>query len=216
MLAEVVPGGEHAVRVFDEDEGDDCPHGGGGGEYGGRHGWTGQEQQRSAFIRPWKSLTCCRGYRCMRRQKIVLLCDSGPSMTSPRTVAVAATPIQDEEAPPRNHRSPGCQHRQVCPNYMEYQNACVACSDSRIARTTFWFLSGHNLHLYGGGGTIPTRSLPCLVAQCRLWEPSMVLPPPLHVPLAVGNASNVLIEEIGYPFWERLILRPLNHFVYQL
>lgn len=44
----------------------------------------------------------------------------------------------------------------------------------------------------------------------------MVLPPPLHVPLAVGNASNVLIEEIGYPFWERLILRPLNHFVYQL
>ncbi|KAI9566591.1 pectin lyase fold/virulence factor [Boletus coccyginus] len=84
--------------------------------------------------------------------------------------------------------------------YMEYQNV-----------TTFWFLSGHNLHLYGGG---------TLDANGQVWwdypnktvgtsgGSSTAFARP--VPLTVGNASNVLIEdltEIGSPSW--------NNFVYQ-
>ncbi|KAN0078074.1 polygalacturonase [Tylopilus felleus] len=84
--------------------------------------------------------------------------------------------------------------------YMEFQNA-----------TTFWFISGNNIHLYGGG---------TLDANGQIWwdypnktvgtaggsSTSFARP----VSLTVGNASNVLVEdltEIGSPFW--------NNFVYQ-
>ncbi|THH32774.1 hypothetical protein EUX98_g1418 [Antrodiella citrinella] len=86
--------------------------------------------------------------------------------------------------------------------FLTYQNA-----------TTFWFLSGNNIHLYGGG---------TLDANGQVWwdifhnDPnagtaggsSRTFARP--VPLTVGNASNVLIEDltqIGSPFW--------NNFVYQ-
>ncbi|EGN97569.1 glycoside hydrolase family 28 protein [Serpula lacrymans var. lacrymans S7.3] len=84
--------------------------------------------------------------------------------------------------------------------YMAYQNA-----------TTYWFLSGDNLHLYGGG---------TLDANGQVWwdypnkttgtagGSSTTFARP--VPLTVGNASNVVIEdltEISSPFW--------NNFVYQ-
>ena len=69
---------------------------------------------------------------------------------------------------PHNSRSASVHQRvsvQYTPNiaywspnsyYMEYQNAYVpAATDSRPGphhiSTTFWFLSGNNLHLYGGG-----------------------------------------------------------------
>lgn len=62
VLAQVVPGGEHAVRVFDEDEGDDGLDGGGRREHGGSHGVVSLQGP---------SLTCpSRGYRSLRRQKI--------------------------------------------------------------------------------------------------------------------------------------------------
>ncbi|KAH7925795.1 glycoside hydrolase family 28 protein [Leucogyrophana mollusca] len=84
--------------------------------------------------------------------------------------------------------------------YLTFQNA-----------TTYWFLSGDNIHLYGGG---------TLDANGQVWwdypnktegtaggsSRSFARP----VPLTVGNASNVVIEgltEIGSPFW--------NNFVYQ-
>jgi len=86
--------------------------------------------------------------------------------------------------------------------YMTYQNA-----------TTFWFLSGNNIHLYGGG---------TLDANGQVWwdtyantknsgtagGSSRTFARP--VPLTVGNATNVVIEDliqIGSPFW--------NNFVYQ-
>ncbi|TCD71895.1 hypothetical protein EIP91_000027 [Steccherinum ochraceum] len=86
--------------------------------------------------------------------------------------------------------------------YLTYQNA-----------TTYWFLSGNNIHLYGGG---------TLDANGQIWwetyknnqnsgtagGSSRTFARP--VPLTVGNATNVVIEDltqIGSPFW--------NNFVYQ-
>ncbi|KAF9221196.1 glycoside hydrolase family 28 protein [Gyrodon lividus] len=102
--------------------------------------------------------------------------------------------------------------------FLEYQNA-----------TTYWFLSGDLIHLYGGG---------TLDANGQVWwdypnktvgtagGSSTVFARP--VPLTVGNASNVLIEdltEIGSPLWvcppsphgqPKGILQTLqNNFVYQ-
>ncbi|KAG6372109.1 glycoside hydrolase family 28 protein [Boletus reticuloceps] len=84
--------------------------------------------------------------------------------------------------------------------YLEFQNA-----------TTFWFLSGNNIHLYGGGtldanGQVwwdyPNKTVGTAGGSSTLFA--------RPVPLTVGNASNVLIEDltqIGSPFW--------NNFVYQ-
>ncbi|TBU59413.1 pectin lyase-like protein [Dichomitus squalens] len=86
--------------------------------------------------------------------------------------------------------------------YLTYQNA-----------TTFWFLSGNNIHLYGGG---------TLDANGQVWwdtfnnthnagtagGSSRTFARP--IPLTVGNATNVVVEniqQIGSPFW--------NNFVYQ-
>ncbi|KAH8103049.1 pectin lyase fold/virulence factor [Cristinia sonorae] len=86
--------------------------------------------------------------------------------------------------------------------FMTYQNA-----------TTAWFLSGNKIHLYGGG---------TLDGNGQLWwdtynisknsgtagGSSRTFARP--IPLTVGNATNVLIEDlrqIGSPFW--------NNFVYQ-
>ncbi|KAG9312450.1 pectin lyase fold/virulence factor [Chiua virens] len=84
--------------------------------------------------------------------------------------------------------------------YMEYQNA-----------TTFWFLSGQNIHLYGGG---------TLDGNGQVWwdyvnktvelADGSITPFLRPIPLTVGNASNVIVEDltqIGSPAW--------NNFVYQ-
>ncbi|KAF8549316.1 glycoside hydrolase family 28 protein [Imleria badia] len=87
--------------------------------------------------------------------------------------------------------------------YMEFQNA-----------TTFWFLSGHNLHLCGGG---------TLDANGQVWwdypnktvgiagGSSTAFARP--VSLTMGNASNVLIEdltEIGSPLWINFVYQSTN------
>ncbi|KDQ58920.1 glycoside hydrolase family 28 protein [Jaapia argillacea MUCL 33604] len=86
--------------------------------------------------------------------------------------------------------------------FMTFQNA-----------TTFWFLSGTGIHLYGGG---------TLDANGQVWWDAFALNPNAGtaggssrsfarpVPLTVGNSTNVTIEGltmIGSPFW--------NNFVYQ-
>ncbi|KIL00164.1 glycoside hydrolase family 28 protein [Paxillus rubicundulus Ve08.2h10] len=106
--------------------------------------------------------------------------------------------------------------------FLEYQNA-----------TTYWFLSGDHIHLYGGG---------TLHANGQVWwdYPHKVLASPSlityvspgttrqtvgtaggsstafarPIPLTVGNASNVLVEDltqIGSPLWAS----SQNNFVYQ-
>ncbi|KAF8836104.1 glycoside hydrolase family 28 protein [Paxillus ammoniavirescens] len=84
--------------------------------------------------------------------------------------------------------------------FLEYQNA-----------TTYWFLSGDYIHLYGGGtldanGQVwwdyPNKTVGTAGGSSRAFA--------RPVPLTVGNASNVLIEDltqIGSPYW--------NNFVYQ-
>lgn len=92
-------------------------------------------------------------------------------------------------------------------------------------RTTFWFLSGNNIHLYGGGTldgngqvwwdtfnnshvsllSVPTRSIPAKFASQNAGTAggsSTTFARP--IPLTVGNASNVIVEnirQIGSPFW---------------
>lgn len=86
--------------------------------------------------------------------------------------------------------------------YLTYQNA-----------TTFWFLSGNNIHLYGGGtidgnGQVWWDTLRTSGSTGTAGGSSTTFARP--VPLTVGNATNVVIEnifEIGSPFW--------NNFVYQ-
>ncbi|KZT22387.1 glycoside hydrolase family 28 protein [Neolentinus lepideus HHB14362 ss-1] len=86
--------------------------------------------------------------------------------------------------------------------YMTYQNA-----------TTFWFLSGNNIHLYGGGtldsnGQVWWDAYATNQNSGTAGGSSRTFARP--VPLTVGNATNVLIEDltqIGSPFW--------NNFVYQ-
>lgn len=92
-------------------------------------------------------------------------------------------------------------------------------------RTTFWFLSGNNIHLYGGGtidgnGQVwwdtfnnshaslfssPTRSTRADFSSQNAGTAggsSTTFARP--IPLTVGNASNVVVEnirQIGSPFW---------------
>ncbi|KAH7915770.1 glycoside hydrolase family 28 protein [Hygrophoropsis aurantiaca] len=84
--------------------------------------------------------------------------------------------------------------------YLTYQNA-----------TTAWFLSGDNIHLYGGG-TLDGNGQVWWdypnVTQGTAGGSSTLFARP--IPLTVGNATNVVIEDltqIGSPFW--------NNFVYQ-
>lgn len=86
--------------------------------------------------------------------------------------------------------------------YMTYQNA-----------TTFWFLSGNYIHLYGGGtidgnGQVWWDTYNVSQNSGTAGGSSTTFARP--VPLTVGNASHVVVEditEIGSPFW--------NNFVYQ-
>ncbi|KAI0828649.1 pectin lyase-like protein [Trametes gibbosa] len=86
--------------------------------------------------------------------------------------------------------------------YLVYQNA-----------TTFWFLSGNNIHLYGGGtidgnGQVWWDTLNNTHNTGTAGGSSTTFARP--IPLTVGNASNVVVEnirQIGSPFW--------NNFVYQ-
>ncbi|KAK7686032.1 hypothetical protein QCA50_010843 [Cerrena zonata] len=86
--------------------------------------------------------------------------------------------------------------------FLTYQNA-----------TTFWFLSGNNIHLYGGGtidgnGQVWWDTFNRTHNAGTAGGSSTTFARP--IPLTVGNASNVLVEEItqiGSPFW--------NNFVYQ-
>ncbi|KAI0701363.1 pectin lyase-like protein [Cytidiella melzeri] len=86
--------------------------------------------------------------------------------------------------------------------FLEYQNA-----------TTFWFLSGQNIHLYGGGtidgnGQVWWDTLSSSNNIGTAGGSSRTFARP--IPLTVGNASGVVIEDIwmiGSPFW--------NNFVYQ-
>ncbi|EMD35621.1 glycoside hydrolase family 28 protein [Gelatoporia subvermispora B] len=76
--------------------------------------------------------------------------------------------------------------------FLTYQNA-----------TTYWFLSGTNLHVYGGG-TIDANGQNTGTAGGS----STTFARP--VPLTIGNSSNVVVEninQISSPFW--------NNFVYQ-
>ncbi|KIJ62473.1 glycoside hydrolase family 28 protein [Hydnomerulius pinastri MD-312] len=84
--------------------------------------------------------------------------------------------------------------------YLTYQNA-----------TTYWFLSGNNIHLYGGGTLDGNGQVwwdyPNVTSGTAGGSSTLFARP---IPLTVGNASNVLIEDltqIGSPFW--------NNFVYQ-
>ncbi|KAI9065287.1 glycoside hydrolase family 28 protein [Trametes sanguinea] len=86
--------------------------------------------------------------------------------------------------------------------YLVYQNA-----------TTFWFLSGNNIHMYGGGtidgnGQVWWDTLNNTHNSGTAGGSSTTFARP--IPLTVGNATNVVIEnihEISSPFW--------NNFVYQ-
>ncbi|KAI0325169.1 pectin lyase-like protein [Cubamyces sp. BRFM 1775] len=86
--------------------------------------------------------------------------------------------------------------------YLTYQNA-----------TTFWFLSGNNIHMYGGGtidgnGQVWWDTLNNTHNSGTAGGSSTTFARP--IPLTVGNATNVVVEnihEIGSPFW--------NNFVYQ-
>ncbi|KAI0370532.1 pectin lyase-like protein [Pilatotrama ljubarskyi] len=86
--------------------------------------------------------------------------------------------------------------------YLTYQNA-----------TTYWFLSGNNIHMYGGGtidgnGQVWWDTLNNTHNAGTAGGSSTTFARP--IPLTVGNASNVVIEnirEISSPFW--------NNFVYQ-
>ncbi|TFY58043.1 hypothetical protein EVJ58_g6663 [Rhodofomes roseus] len=86
--------------------------------------------------------------------------------------------------------------------YLTYQNA-----------TTFWFLSGQYIHLYGGGtidgnGQVWWDTFNTTGNSGTAGGSSTTFARP--IPLTVGNASNVVVEditEIGSPFW--------NNFVYQ-
>ncbi|KAI0792449.1 pectin lyase-like protein [Abortiporus biennis] len=86
--------------------------------------------------------------------------------------------------------------------FLTYQNA-----------TTFWFLSGKNIHLYGGGtidgnGQVWWDTLNNTHNSGTAGGSSTTFARP--IPLTVGNATNVIIEnitQIGSPFW--------NNFVYQ-
>ncbi|KAJ8474976.1 hypothetical protein ONZ51_g6872 [Trametes cubensis] len=79
--------------------------------------------------------------------------------------------------------------------------------------TTFWFLSGNNIHMYGGGtidgnGQVWWDTLNNTHNSGTAGGSSTTFARP--IPLTVGNATNVVIEnihEIGSPFW--------NNFVYQ-
>jgi len=86
--------------------------------------------------------------------------------------------------------------------YLTFQNA-----------TTFWFLSGEYIHLYGGGtidgnGQVWWDTFNTTGNSGTAGGSSRTFARP--IPLTVGNASNVIVEditEIGSPFW--------NNFVYQ-
>lgn len=99
-----------------------------------------------------------------------------------------------------------------------------------ISRTTFWFLSGNNIHLYGGGtldgngqvwwdtynnthvsiknslSSAHSDSHECLSQDSgTAGGSSTTFARP--IPLTVGNATNVVVEnirQIGSPFWVRL------------
>ncbi|KAM5537637.1 hypothetical protein V8D89_008715 [Ganoderma adspersum] len=86
--------------------------------------------------------------------------------------------------------------------YLTYQNA-----------TTFWFLSGNNIHLFGGGtldgnGQVWWDTFNNTHDSGTAGGSSTTFARP--IPLTVGNATNVVVEnirQIGSPFW--------NNFVYQ-
>ncbi|KAI0716739.1 pectin lyase-like protein [Earliella scabrosa] len=89
--------------------------------------------------------------------------------------------------------------------YLTYQNA-----------TTFWFLSGNNIYLYGGG-TIDGNGQVWWDTYNRTRDSgtaggsSTTFARP--IPLTVGNATNVLVEdlrEIGSPFWNNLVYQSTN------
>ncbi|GBE83849.1 Probable exopolygalacturonase [Sparassis crispa] len=89
--------------------------------------------------------------------------------------------------------------------YMTYQNA-----------TTFWFLSGTNIHMYGGGtidgnGQVWYDTLNETSNAGTAGGSSITFARP--VPLTVGNASHVLIEnitEINSPFWNNFVFQSTN------
>jgi len=86
--------------------------------------------------------------------------------------------------------------------FLTYQNA-----------TTFWFLSGNNIHLYGGGtidgnGQVWWDTFATNNNAGTAGGSSTTFARP--IPLTVGNSTNVVVEditEISSPFW--------NNFVYQ-
>ncbi|KAH9941722.1 pectin lyase-like protein [Epithele typhae] len=80
--------------------------------------------------------------------------------------------------------------------FLTYQNA-----------TTFWFLSGNNIHMFGGGtidgnGQVWWDTLNNTGNSGTAGGSSTTFARP--IPLTVGNATNVVVEnirEIGSPFW---------------
>ncbi|CAL1699407.1 unnamed protein product [Somion occarium] len=89
--------------------------------------------------------------------------------------------------------------------FLTYQNA-----------TTFWFLSGNNIHLYGGGtidgnGQVWWDTFNNTHNAGTAGGSSTTFARP--IPLTVGNASNVLVEnitQIGSPFWVRFVYQSTN------
>ncbi|CDO70563.1 Glycoside Hydrolase Family 28 protein [Trametes cinnabarina] len=83
--------------------------------------------------------------------------------------------------------------------YLVYQNA-----------TTYWFLSGNNIHMYGGGtidgnGQVWWDTLNNTHNAGTAGGSSTTFARP--IPLTVGNATNVVIEnihEISSPFWNNV------------
>lgn len=89
--------------------------------------------------------------------------------------------------------------------YMAYQNA-----------TTFWFLSGDNVHMYGGGtidgnGQVWYDEFNISKNAGTAGGSSRTFARP--VPLTVGNASNVVVEnitELNSPFWNNFVFQSTN------
>lgn len=85
-----------------------------------------------------------------------------------------------------------------------------------IIRTTAWFLTGSNIHLYGGGtldgnGQIWWDTYAANGDSGAAGGSSRTFARP--VPLTVGNATNVLVEDlhiINSPFWHNFVYQSKN------
>ncbi|KIP03359.1 glycoside hydrolase family 28 protein [Phlebiopsis gigantea 11061_1 CR5-6] len=90
--------------------------------------------------------------------------------------------------------------------YLTYQNS-----------TTFWFLSGNNIHIYGGGtidgnGQVWYDALASSNNKATAGASTLSFARP--IPLTIGNSTNVVVEnlfQIASPNWVSITLSSLSY-----